>query len=141
MTGKWYSIYQTGPKASCIFYEFEQATPGHYHGYFYHLNASVALDPKDKDIVGEGYVISSKFHPQLDKVLVKTFASDYDNYCGIYSCKEEGEYYFPEFSLWSRTKRLSDERVKEMKEILLTYKDIDVDDLKLVDNEDCPYGV
>lgn len=139
MIGKWYSIYETGKQASCVFYEFEQVAPNYYLGHMHHLNLTISLDViKSGDSVDE-VVVTSKFYPPLHKSTIKTFATDYENYAGIFMCKENEDSHYPHIEFWSREATLDDEKVQQMKDVLSKYDGIDISDLKAVDHSDCPY--
>lgn len=139
MFGTWYSIQETGKEIPCAHYHLEEARENHYHGHFYPLNVTLELDPKNIDNAAEGYIISASFDPTLDQSLMRVFATDYDTYAGIFTCKEFEDIYYTNIAFWSRTTSLSDERVTELRSILTKYEGIDLTTLKKVHHDECSH--
>lgn len=137
MAGQWHSIYETGKESSCIDYEFEPVSPNLFLGYFYHLKQTVSLVPKNLQDLSEGFVVSSKFLPAVDKMSMHTFSTDYDNYAGIFSCKEVGDVHFPHVAFWSRELTMTDEKKQELMDVMAKYEGIDLSSLKAVDHSTC----
>lgn len=139
MAGKWHSIYETGKESSCVCYEFEPITKTHFHGYFYHLKQMISLDPKNPEDINEGFVVSAKFSPAMDKMTMYTFATDYEHYAGMFTCKEVGDVHFPHVAFWSRDITMTDEKMQELKEMMAKYEGVDLSGLKAVNHSECDH--
>ncbi|XP_070504093.1 insecticyanin-B-like [Chironomus tepperi] len=137
MAGKWHSIYETGKESACVCYEFEAVSKNHFHGYFYHLKQMVSIDSQNPENPDEGFVVSTKFIPQMDKMVMYTFATDYENYAGVFSCKEVGDSYYPHVAFWSRDHKMSDEKMEELKAMMAKYEGINLTELKAVNHSEC----
>jgi len=83
MTGKWYSIYETGKEPSCVFHEFELVAPNFFLGYYHHLKQTIFFKPNNPENINEGFLVYSKFVPAMDKMTIVTFATDHEHYAGI----------------------------------------------------------
>ncbi|KAL7044121.1 hypothetical protein ACKWTF_001796 [Chironomus riparius] len=140
MAGKWHSIYETGKESSCVCYEFEPISPNFFLGYFYHLKQTISLAPKNTEDLNEGFVVSSKFIPAMDKMSMFTFATDYENYAGMFTCKEVGDVHFPHVAFWSRDHTMTDERMLELKDMMAKYEGVDLSGLKAVNHSECNHG-
>jgi hypothetical protein len=75
--GKWFAVKETGREIPCIYYNWEETRPNHFHGYVLPHNKTIEFDKVNAESFSEGLKVEFEPNVDINGGIFKVFATDY----------------------------------------------------------------